>query len=128
MNTCFAVDNLFYNFIVSLTQGFSFIYLCMYLATDPFIKVKTDTLPTGGIFTALNEAEHGWPVNHSPTLPCNHCPLPVSLRVFECVKISEKRSSEKGANSEYLLYNMLKCHPLKNKTKTTLKYHKVSPV
>lgn len=50
-----------------LSSSFSYIYL----TTGPFIRVKTDTVPTREISTALSEAGCEWPVNHSPTLSSN---------------------------------------------------------
>lgn len=57
-----------------------------------------------------------------------HCPeTRASVRLFECVKTTAKRSSEKRVHSEYLLYSMLTCYPLKKQKKNNSQMHKISP-
>lgn len=62
----------------SLKQWFSLGFT--YLATDPFVQEKADTMPTRETSTAFfSDTGHGWPANHSPMLSSDHWRLHLSL-------------------------------------------------
>lgn len=89
------------------TEAVVFIFnLFMYLATDFFIQLKIDTVPTREIST-FSKWSRMWVACESFT-NTELQPLPpprVSVRVFKCVKKSLKKwiSLMKEDNSEYLL-------------------------
>lgn len=104
-----ALINLFYNVNDFFLKQWSLFFT--YLATDPFIQVWTDSVPTREMSTTLDVIignSHcsgcGWPVNRSLMVPSDHCRLPKSLWGSSSMWGSwETCLLTKGNRSRYLL-------------------------